>query len=155
MCRTATQALGGGGRGRQATGGDATQACAFIAGDMAAQCHYCTHYSSAIIVASFLVRMPPFTQAFCSLQVSVPDPLHTHTHTRTHMYTHKHTRACARTRTHPRAHAYTRTCTCTHTCTRAHTCAHTCPHTCPHVHTHAHTHIHTHARAHTELALAG
>lgn len=37
-------------------------------GDMAAQCHYCTHYSSAIIVASFLVRMPPFTQAFCSLQ---------------------------------------------------------------------------------------
>ncbi|KAJ1066510.1 hypothetical protein K5549_007632 [Capra hircus] len=51
---TATQALGGGGRGGQATGGDATQACAFIAGDMAAQCHYCTHYSSAIIVASFL-----------------------------------------------------------------------------------------------------
>ncbi|KAG8519670.1 WD repeat- and FYVE domain-containing protein 4 [Galemys pyrenaicus] len=40
----------------------------FIAGDMTVQCHYCTHYSSAIIVASYLVRMPPFTQAFCSLQ---------------------------------------------------------------------------------------
>ncbi|XP_037659974.1 WD repeat- and FYVE domain-containing protein 4 [Choloepus didactylus] len=37
-------------------------------GDMAVQCHYYTHYSSAIIVASYLVRMPPFTQAFCSLQ---------------------------------------------------------------------------------------
>ncbi|KAM4852716.1 WD repeat- and FYVE domain-containing protein 4 [Thomomys bottae] len=37
-------------------------------GDMTFQCHYYTHYSSAIIVASFLVRMPPFTQAFCSLQ---------------------------------------------------------------------------------------
>ncbi|XP_036772494.2 WD repeat- and FYVE domain-containing protein 4 isoform X2 [Manis pentadactyla] len=37
-------------------------------GDMTAQCHYCTHYSSAIIVASYLVRLPPFTQAFCSLQ---------------------------------------------------------------------------------------
>ncbi|XP_058527545.1 WD repeat- and FYVE domain-containing protein 4 isoform X2 [Ochotona princeps] len=37
-------------------------------GDMMVQCHYCTHYSSAIIVASYLVRMPPFTQAFCSLQ---------------------------------------------------------------------------------------
>ncbi|XP_043782392.1 WD repeat- and FYVE domain-containing protein 4 isoform X1 [Cervus elaphus] len=37
-------------------------------GDMTVQCHYCTHYSSAIIVASYLVRMPPFTQAFCSLQ---------------------------------------------------------------------------------------
>ncbi|XP_012889189.1 PREDICTED: WD repeat- and FYVE domain-containing protein 4 isoform X4 [Dipodomys ordii] len=37
-------------------------------GDMTFQCHYCTHYSSAIIVASYLVRMPPFTQAFCSLQ---------------------------------------------------------------------------------------
>ncbi|XP_029419907.1 WD repeat- and FYVE domain-containing protein 4 isoform X2 [Nannospalax galili] len=37
-------------------------------GDMAVQCHYYTHYSSAIIVASYLVRMPPFTQAFCALQ---------------------------------------------------------------------------------------
>nr|XP_014697031.2 LOW QUALITY PROTEIN: WD repeat- and FYVE domain-containing protein 4 [Equus asinus] len=37
-------------------------------GDMTVQCHYCTHYSSAIIVASYLVRMPPFTQAFYSLQ---------------------------------------------------------------------------------------
>ncbi|XP_036079371.1 WD repeat- and FYVE domain-containing protein 4 isoform X5 [Rousettus aegyptiacus] len=37
-------------------------------GDMTVQCHYCTHYSSAIIVASYLVRMPPFTQAFCCLQ---------------------------------------------------------------------------------------
>ena len=53
---------------------------------MTVQCHFCTHYSSAIIVASYLVRMPPFTQAFCSLQVSVPDPytrVHTHTHTHT------------------------------------------------------------------------
>lgn len=39
-----------------------------IEGDMTVQCHYYTHYSSAIIVASYLVRMPPFTQAFCSLQ---------------------------------------------------------------------------------------
>ncbi|XP_075384037.1 WD repeat- and FYVE domain-containing protein 4 [Tenrec ecaudatus] len=37
-------------------------------GDLTVQCHYYTHYSSAIIVASYLVRMPPFTQAFCSLQ---------------------------------------------------------------------------------------
>ncbi|XP_027715064.1 WD repeat- and FYVE domain-containing protein 4 isoform X3 [Vombatus ursinus] len=37
-------------------------------GDLSAQCHYCTHYSSAIIVASYLVRMKPFTQTFCSLQ---------------------------------------------------------------------------------------
>ncbi|XP_025736364.1 WD repeat- and FYVE domain-containing protein 4 isoform X2 [Callorhinus ursinus] len=37
-------------------------------GDMTVQCHYCTHYSSAIIVTSYLVRMPPYTQAFCSLQ---------------------------------------------------------------------------------------
>uniref|UniRef100_A0A8C3KM47 WDFY family member 4 n=1 Tax=Calidris pygmaea TaxID=425635 RepID=A0A8C3KM47_9CHAR len=37
-------------------------------GDLSAQCHYCTHYSSAIIVASYLVRMEPFTQTFCSLQ---------------------------------------------------------------------------------------
>lgn len=37
----------------------------FIAGDMTVQCHYYTHYSSAIIVASYLVRMPPYTQGFC------------------------------------------------------------------------------------------
>uniref|UniRef100_A0A7M4FMA4 WDFY family member 4 n=1 Tax=Crocodylus porosus TaxID=8502 RepID=A0A7M4FMA4_CROPO len=37
-------------------------------GDLLARCHYCTHYSSAIIVASYLVRMEPFTQTFCSLQ---------------------------------------------------------------------------------------
>uniref|UniRef100_A0A670I2V6 WDFY family member 4 n=1 Tax=Podarcis muralis TaxID=64176 RepID=A0A670I2V6_PODMU len=37
-------------------------------GNLSAQCHYCTHYSSAIIVASYLVRMEPFNQIFCSLQ---------------------------------------------------------------------------------------
>ncbi|KAF7651115.1 hypothetical protein LDENG_00115980, partial [Lucifuga dentata] len=37
-------------------------------GDLAARCHYCTHYSSAIIVASFLVRMEPFSQTFQTLQ---------------------------------------------------------------------------------------
>uniref|UniRef100_K7GBL2 WDFY family member 4 n=1 Tax=Pelodiscus sinensis TaxID=13735 RepID=K7GBL2_PELSI len=37
-------------------------------GDPSAQCHYCTHYSSAIIVTSYLVRMEPFTQTFCTLQ---------------------------------------------------------------------------------------
>ncbi|XP_029110052.1 WD repeat- and FYVE domain-containing protein 4 [Scleropages formosus] len=37
-------------------------------GDLSAQCHYCTHYSSAIIVASFLVRMEPFSQTFLCLQ---------------------------------------------------------------------------------------
>ncbi|XP_074152220.1 WD repeat- and FYVE domain-containing protein 4 [Sminthopsis crassicaudata] len=37
-------------------------------GDLSVQCHYCTHYSSAIIIASYLVRMKPFTQTFCSLQ---------------------------------------------------------------------------------------
>ena len=31
---------------------------------------YCTHYSSAMIVASFLIRMEPFTQSFLRLQVS-------------------------------------------------------------------------------------
>eukprot|EP00062_Callorhinchus_milii_P018807 gi/632972759/ref/XP_007902817.1/ PREDICTED: WD repeat- and FYVE domain-containing protein 4 [Callorhinchus milii] len=36
--------------------------------ELSARCHYCTHYSSAIIVASYLVRMEPFTQTFCSLQ---------------------------------------------------------------------------------------
>ncbi|KAM6956344.1 WD repeat- and FYVE domain-containing protein 4 [Aplochiton taeniatus] len=37
-------------------------------GDLSAQCHYCTHYSSAIIVASFLVRMEPFSHTFLALQ---------------------------------------------------------------------------------------
>ncbi|XP_077207114.1 WD repeat- and FYVE domain-containing protein 4 isoform X2 [Paroedura picta] len=37
-------------------------------GSLPAQCHYCTHYSSAIIVASYLVRLEPFTQIYCSLQ---------------------------------------------------------------------------------------
>ncbi|XP_030628686.1 WD repeat- and FYVE domain-containing protein 4 [Chanos chanos] len=37
-------------------------------GDLSARCHYCTHYSSAIIVASYLVRMEPFSQTFLSLQ---------------------------------------------------------------------------------------
>ncbi|XP_068183056.1 WD repeat- and FYVE domain-containing protein 4 isoform X2 [Antennarius striatus] len=37
-------------------------------GDMSAQCHYCTHYSSAMIVASFLVRMEPFSHTFQALQ---------------------------------------------------------------------------------------
>lgn len=37
-------------------------------GDLAARCHYCTHYSSAIIVASFLVRMEPFSHTFQTLQ---------------------------------------------------------------------------------------
>lgn len=37
-------------------------------GDLSAQCHYCTHYSSAIIVASYLVRMEPFSQTFLQLQ---------------------------------------------------------------------------------------
>uniref|UniRef100_UPI00398F68DA WD repeat- and FYVE domain-containing protein 4 n=1 Tax=Pristiophorus japonicus TaxID=55135 RepID=UPI00398F68DA len=36
--------------------------------DLCVRCHYCTHYSSAIIVASYLVRLEPFTQTFCSLQ---------------------------------------------------------------------------------------
>ncbi|XP_028324426.1 WD repeat- and FYVE domain-containing protein 4 isoform X3 [Gouania willdenowi] len=36
--------------------------------DLSAQCHYCTHYSSAIIVASFLVRMMPFSHTFQALQ---------------------------------------------------------------------------------------
>lgn len=38
-------------------------------GDLSARCHYCTHYSSAIIVASFLVRMEPFSHTFQTLQV--------------------------------------------------------------------------------------
>ncbi|XP_039629915.1 WD repeat- and FYVE domain-containing protein 4 isoform X2 [Polypterus senegalus] len=37
-------------------------------GDLSAQCLYCTHYSSAIIVASFLVRMEPFSKTFLALQ---------------------------------------------------------------------------------------
>ncbi|XP_062319191.1 WD repeat- and FYVE domain-containing protein 4 isoform X1 [Osmerus eperlanus] len=37
-------------------------------GDLLARCHYCTHYSSAIIVASFLVRMEPFSHTFQTLQ---------------------------------------------------------------------------------------
>ncbi|XP_070696577.1 WD repeat- and FYVE domain-containing protein 4 [Pempheris klunzingeri] len=37
-------------------------------GALSAQCHYCTHYSSAIIVASFLVRMEPFSHTFQALQ---------------------------------------------------------------------------------------
>ncbi|XP_031761062.1 WD repeat- and FYVE domain-containing protein 4 isoform X3 [Xenopus tropicalis] len=32
-------------------------------GDLSVQCHYCTHYSSASIVSSYLVRVEPFTQA--------------------------------------------------------------------------------------------
>ncbi|KAG5266359.1 hypothetical protein AALO_G00230130 [Alosa alosa] len=39
-----------------------------VEGDLAVQCHYCTHYSSAIIVASFLVRMEPFSHTFLTLQ---------------------------------------------------------------------------------------
>ncbi|KAJ8014052.1 hypothetical protein DPEC_G00036250 [Dallia pectoralis] len=37
-------------------------------GELSARCHYCTHYSSAIIVSSFLVRMEPFSQTFLTLQ---------------------------------------------------------------------------------------
>ncbi|CDQ88406.1 unnamed protein product, partial [Oncorhynchus mykiss] len=37
-------------------------------GDLAVRCHYCTHYSSAIIVSSFLVRMEPFSHTFLTLQ---------------------------------------------------------------------------------------
>ncbi|XP_040905708.1 WD repeat- and FYVE domain-containing protein 4 isoform X2 [Toxotes jaculatrix] len=36
--------------------------------DLSARCHYCTHYSSAIIVASFLVRIEPFSHTFQALQ---------------------------------------------------------------------------------------
>ncbi|KAM9847921.1 WD repeat- and FYVE domain-containing protein 4 [Aulostomus maculatus] len=36
--------------------------------DLSTQCHYCTHYSSAIIVASFLVRMEPFSHTYQTLQ---------------------------------------------------------------------------------------
>lgn len=41
----------------------------YSVGVLSAQCHYCTHYSSAIIVASFLVRMEPFSHTFQALQV--------------------------------------------------------------------------------------
>ncbi|KAM4607468.1 WD repeat- and FYVE domain-containing protein 4 [Polymixia lowei] len=37
-------------------------------GDLSVQCHYYTHYSSAIIVCSFLVRMEPFSRTFLTLQ---------------------------------------------------------------------------------------
>ncbi|XP_019902981.2 WD repeat- and FYVE domain-containing protein 4 isoform X2 [Esox lucius] len=37
-------------------------------GELTARCHYCTHYSSAIIVSSFLVRMEPFSQTYLTLQ---------------------------------------------------------------------------------------
>ncbi|KAK9401590.1 WD repeat- and FYVE domain-containing protein 4 [Crotalus adamanteus] len=37
-------------------------------GNLSAQSHYCTHYSSAMIVASYLVRLEPFTETFRSLQ---------------------------------------------------------------------------------------
>ena len=33
--------------------------------------YYGTHYSSAMIVASYLIRMEPFSQYFLKLQVSV------------------------------------------------------------------------------------
>ena len=36
--------------------------------------HYGTHYSSAMIVASYLVRMEPFTQIFLRLQVRIRAP---------------------------------------------------------------------------------
>ncbi|KAJ0067163.1 hypothetical protein NL108_012881, partial [Boleophthalmus pectinirostris] len=42
-------------------------------GELSAQCHYCTHYSSAIIVASFLVRMEPFSQTYHTLQGDIPE----------------------------------------------------------------------------------
>ncbi|XP_026576266.1 WD repeat- and FYVE domain-containing protein 4 [Pseudonaja textilis] len=37
-------------------------------GNLTAQSHYCTHYSSAMIVASYLVRLEPFTETFRTLQ---------------------------------------------------------------------------------------
>ncbi|KAM4702914.1 WD repeat- and FYVE domain-containing protein 4 [Rhinophrynus dorsalis] len=37
-------------------------------GELSMQCHYCTHYSSASIVSSYLVRVEPFTQAMQYLQ---------------------------------------------------------------------------------------
>ena len=35
--------------------------------------HYGTHYSSAMIVASYLVRTEPFTQVFLRLQVNIEE----------------------------------------------------------------------------------
>lgn len=45
--------------------------CGFFlfVGNLSAQSHYFTHYSSAMIVASYLVRLEPFTETFQSLQV--------------------------------------------------------------------------------------
>ncbi|XP_039994634.1 WD repeat- and FYVE domain-containing protein 4 isoform X3 [Xiphias gladius] len=43
-------------------------------GDLSARCHYCTHYSSAIIVASFLVRIEPFSHTFQALQGGLDIP---------------------------------------------------------------------------------
>ncbi|XP_075466375.1 WD repeat- and FYVE domain-containing protein 4-like isoform X2 [Ascaphus truei] len=37
-------------------------------GELSVQCHYCTHYSSASIVSSYLVRVEPFTHAMRCLQ---------------------------------------------------------------------------------------
>ena len=37
-------------------------------------CHYGTHYSSAMIVASYLIRLEPFTQHFLRLQVCMRFP---------------------------------------------------------------------------------
>lgn len=41
----------------------------FIIGEVSDPYYYGTHYSSAMSVASFLVRMEPFTQHFIKLQV--------------------------------------------------------------------------------------
>ena len=40
-----------------------------IIGEVSDPYYYGTHYSSAMSVASFLVRMEPFTQLFIKLQV--------------------------------------------------------------------------------------
>ncbi|ETE63595.1 WD repeat- and FYVE domain-containing protein 4, partial [Ophiophagus hannah] len=37
-------------------------------GNLSVQSHYCTHYSSTMIVASYLVRLEPFTETFRTLQ---------------------------------------------------------------------------------------
>jgi hypothetical protein len=34
-------------------------------------CHYGTHYSSSMIVCSFLIRLEPFTEQYLKLQVIV------------------------------------------------------------------------------------
>jgi hypothetical protein len=36
-------------------------------------CHFGTHYSSSMIVCSFLIRMQPFTQQYIKLQVFFED----------------------------------------------------------------------------------